>query len=160
MNEFLKSLYTEELVDFDQETLRWEWDLEQIQARGFTDNVVELMVDKIQKLPKETQELLKLAACTGNQFDLNIIGLICEKSLAEMVTELQSAVAENLVIPLGNLGEFSLTMAESEFLTPDPIETQRKSLQYKFGHDRIQQAAYSLIDEFQKSPIFIGKLAM
>ncbi|WP_254564123.1 AAA family ATPase [Oscillatoria sp. HE19RPO] len=149
MNEFLKSLYTEELVDFDLETLRWEWDLEQIQARGFTDNVVELMVDKIQKLPQDTQELLKLAACTGNQFDLNIIGLICEKSLAEMVTELQSAVAENLVIPLGNLGEFSLTIAESEFLTPDFIETHRKSLQYKFGHDRIQQAAYSLIDEVQ-----------
>ncbi|MGL5192356.1 MAG: ATP-binding protein, partial [Chroococcales cyanobacterium] len=146
-NEFLKSLYTEKLVDFDRETLLWQWDLEQIQARGFTDNVVELMVDKIQKLPEEIQELLQLAACTSNQFDLTIMGLICGKSLAEMVTDLQSAVAESLVMPLGNLGELALAIAEAEFLTPDPTRTQRKSLQYKFGHDRIQQAAYSLIDE-------------
>ncbi|AFY81870.1 AAA family ATPase [Oscillatoria acuminata] len=149
MNEFLKSLYTEELVNFDRPTLRWQWDLEQIQARGFTDNVVELMVDKIHKLPEETEELLQLAACTGNQFDLKILGLICEKSLAEMVTNLQSAVAENLVMPLGNLGELALAIAESEFLTHDPTQTKLKSLQYKFGHDRIQQAAYSLIDELQ-----------
>lgn len=89
MNEFLKSLYTEGLLEFDFTPLPyqgntqggWEWDLEEIKARGFTDNVVEFMPDKIQKLSDNTQETLKIAACIGNQFELKTLASIREKSL-------------------------------------------------------------------------------
>ncbi len=154
MNEFLKSLYTEGLLKFDFQTLGWQWDLDRIQARGFTDNVVELMAGKIEKLPEDTQQMLKLAACIGNQFDLSTLAITYEKSIPETVSDLQSAVAESLVMPLNNIGDFVL-VANGEFSNP-------QSLQYKFVHDRIQQAAYSLIPESDKANIHqqIGKLLL
>jgi serine/threonine protein kinase len=143
MNEFLKSLYTERLLEFDFHSHKWQWDLEQIQAQDFTDNVVELMGLKIQKLPENTQQLLKLAACIGNQFDLKMLATSCEKSLRETVNDLHAAVAESLVMSLGNRDDLELALIQQE--SPNsPLPTTPYQLPgYKFIHDRIQQAAYS-----------------
>jgi predicted ATPase/serine phosphatase RsbU (regulator of sigma subunit)/tRNA A-37 threonylcarbamoyl transferase component Bud32 len=151
MNEFLKSLYTEGLLGFDVKTLSWQWDLEEMQCQNFTDNVVDLMVGKIQKLPKETQELLKIAACIGNEFDLVNLGLIIHKNFAEIVNNLYPAVAENLLNYLVNMGEVALGVAEAEFLSGGLSGKSVKYLPCKFVHDRIQQAAYLLIKESQRA---------
>ena len=166
INEFLKSLYSEELLVFDftptplippyQRGIQggWQWDIRQIQARGFTENVVELMADKIQKLPKETQEVLKRAACIGNQYNLNTLALICENKLEETINKLQTALAESLTTPLGNMGEIELAIAGKL--------PENRVLEYKFVHDRIQQAAYSLIAEEDRPALHwkIGKLLL
>ncbi|MEG4349427.1 AAA family ATPase [Microcoleus sp. LAD1_D3] len=175
MNEFLKSLYTEGLLQFDFTPLLppyqggtkdlippyqgerqggWQWDLEEIKARGFTDNVVELMAGKIQQLPDNTQETLKVAACIGNQFDLKTLASIRKKNLRETADDLYEAVARNLVFLLGNMGDVELDIAGKS--------ASNQSVEYKFVHDRIQQAAYSLIDE-QDKPIVhkqIGQLLL
>src|SRR5262249_36095750 len=64
--QFLSSLYEEALLQFDSSSLSWTWDVARIEAKGFTDNVVELVVQKLRRLPKQTQERIKLAACLGN----------------------------------------------------------------------------------------------
>ncbi|HSF76201.1 MAG TPA: AAA family ATPase, partial [Microcoleus sp.] len=154
MNEFLKSLYTEGLLEFDSSAFSWEWDLDEIQARNFTDNVVELMASKIQQLPNNTQETLKIAACIGNQFDLKTIASIRKKYLRETADDLYQAVAENLVLLLGNMGDVELEIAGEL--------PSNQSVEYKFVHDRIQQATYSLISEEDKPAVHqkIGKLLL
>jgi predicted ATPase/class 3 adenylate cyclase len=152
MNEFLKSLYTEKLFEFDFQRGVWQWNLEEIKARGITDNVVELMALKIQQLPEMTQEVLKLAACIGNQFDLKILSIVEEKSQKATAAQLWSAVQEGLILVVGDDYKFLQTDRN-----PDELRVA-----YKFVHDRIQQAAYSLIPDNGKQAIHlrIGQLLL
>ncbi len=109
----------------------------------------ELMANKIQKLPESTQQVLKLAACIGNQFDLETLAVVPKKLPRETVVNLHPAVVEGLVLPLndgykviGNwrTGEIPLLGNEEEF-SQLPILTSPIPFEYKFIHDRIQQAA-------------------
>ncbi|WP_341531685.1 AAA family ATPase (plasmid) [Nostoc sp. UHCC 0302] len=132
VNEFLKTLYAENLLSFDFASRIWQWNIAQIHARDITDNVVELMIGKLKQLPQSTQNLLSLAACVGANFSLNILATICEKSPDELYPALVEAVHSGVILPISEL--------DAQLLIQD----------YKFLHDRIQQAAYALIDENQK----------
>ncbi|SKB15789.1 Adenylate/guanylate cyclase with GAF sensor(S) [Planktothrix sp. PCC 11201] len=150
MNEFLKSLYMEGLLSFDYQHLKWKWDLERIKSRDFTDNVVEFMMEKIKSLPESTQDLLTLSACIGNQFDLEILALITQKEIETIIVDLYIAVAENLVTPVGNMIDIELVLAKKQFSLKSREIQEIKSPAYQFNHDRIQQAAYGLIEDSQK----------
>ncbi|MBF0103625.1 MAG: serine/threonine-protein kinase PknK, partial [Desulfobacterales bacterium] len=93
MKEFFKTLYTEALLQFNPSQREWYWDLDQIQARNISDNVVELMTDKIQRLPVSTQTILKLAAIVGNQFDLAILSVISQTPFEQVKSDLWEALA-------------------------------------------------------------------
>jgi predicted ATPase/tRNA A-37 threonylcarbamoyl transferase component Bud32 len=142
--EFLKTLHAENLITFDFERHGWHWDISNIEAKGITDNVVELMIGKLKKLPPVTQQVLRLAACVGADFDLNTLSIISEKSTSEVCKDLTAAVQSGLILPTAELDE--------ELLIQD----------YKFLHDRVQQAAYSLIDEKHQQEIHlkIGRLLL
>jgi predicted ATPase/signal transduction histidine kinase len=138
----------------------WQWDIEQIQEIGITDNVVELMIDNIQKLSANTQKLLKLAACIGNKFDLGILSQISEQPLASAATDLWDALQSGLILPVNNAYKIPIALAASTEVT-DKISrdftdelslpvADAASATYKFLHERFQQAAYALISESQK----------
>ena len=154
VNQFLHSLYEEELLTADRVGREWRWDLDQIRRRDITDNVVELMTEKLKRLPENTQQALKLAACIGNPFDLSALATVRERTLEETFADLFGAFSEGLVWPM--FKDFHLLLAEKQ------IETDTLRASCRFAHDRIQQAAYSLIstDERQIVHRQIGELLL
>lgn len=144
--QFLRNLHHENLLTFDVQQHRWTWDIAQIESMAITDNVVEFMVRKLRTLPEATQNLLRLGACIGNSFDLKTLSIIAEQATPEIARELWPAVEEGLLLPQGN-GHHQLKMMGTEIA--DDEDRAREAVD-KFLHDRVQQAAYSLIAEDQK----------
>jgi predicted ATPase/signal transduction histidine kinase len=153
VNQFLTTLYQENLLTFiPPPNGGWQWDTAKIEAVDITDNVVELMSGKFKKLPESTQQVSRLAACVGNQFNLNTLSLIYEKSAIETFRDLCPAIQEGLVLPLSELKNSYSNVSSSDLLI----------LNYKFLHDRVQQAAYALINENDKKAVHlrIGRLLL
>ena len=174
VTQLLYSLYQENLLVFnshqsflnseDNQQGYWQWNIEQIKSVSITDNVVELMVGKIEKLNEETQNILKLAACIGNHFNLEILAIVNNKSPIVTAKELQSALDEGLVIPLDNNYKVPLLWNSEELSNQSTKISSKYStyIPYKFLHDRVQQAAYSLIPEAEKKQVHlqIGRLLL
>ena len=119
--QFLTTLAEEKLLVFSPEAGRWLWELKRIHAKGYSENVVELMVGKIARLAPETQEALQWLAALGNTADSALLALVLGQSADSIHAALWEAVRAGLVL--------------------------RRDEAYAFLHDRVQEAAYSLIPE-------------
>ncbi|WP_315786380.1 ATP-binding sensor histidine kinase [Fischerella sp. JS2] len=167
-NQFLKILYAEQLIKFHFDVGYWQYNLSEIMKLSLTDDVVKFMAMQLEKLPKHTQEVLKLAACIGNQFDLKTLSIVYEKNTIDTASDLWTALHEGLIIPEND--DYKLFLEESNrslIIGNDKQSTELsitnfQSPKYKFVHDRVQQAAYSLIPKDKKKSIHlkIGKLLL
>ncbi|MEG4008762.1 AAA family ATPase [Microcoleus sp. Pol11C1] len=154
--QFLKSLHEDGLIKFNFEERYWQCDIARVRTLALTDDVVEFMALQLRKLPTQTQEVLKLAACIGNQFDLGTLAIVDESYPVETATDLWKALEDGLILPITEVYKFYQAEVNSESVIGNGKKSDQLSFthdqlpKYKFLHDRVQQAAYSLIPEDQK----------
>jgi len=127
--QFFTALAEEGLLTFDPVTRAWQWDMNRIRAKSYTDNVVDLMSGKLRRLSAPTQETLKHLACLGNVADVSTLALVHGETEEAMHAALWEAVRAGLIF-------------------------QQEST-CTFLHDRIQQAAYSLIPDQRRAELHL-----
>jgi predicted ATPase/signal transduction histidine kinase/ActR/RegA family two-component response regulator len=142
VNQFLRALHQDGLLTYDHggrhgDRRGWRWDIAVIATIGITDNVVELMVERLRKLPPPTQRALERAACVGNVFDIDTLAIVCEDDPAALHGHLAPAIELGLVQPL------DVPEARRWAGGASP----RVAGSHAFAHDRVQQAAYALLSE-------------
>ncbi|MFB9268056.1 AAA family ATPase [Bradyrhizobium erythrophlei] len=132
--QFLHTLADEGLLTFDVGAARWSWDLDRLHAKGYTDNVVDLMVRKLVRRPEKTQQVLQQFACLGAVADATTLAIVLGTSRDQVHVALWDALCQELV--------------------------ERRGDSYRFIHDRVQEAAYSMIPETSRAGVHlrIGRL--
>jgi len=118
--QFFSSLLHEQLVSFHALHQEWTWNIELIDGKGFTDNVVDLMARKLEALPPRTRDVLQYCSCLGMTADADLLAQLCGLAADDVHEALQELVANELLL--------------------------RTSNEYRFVHDRVREAAYGLID--------------
>lgn len=149
VSEFLKSLYLKHLFEFDVEHQCWSWDIDDLRNEDITDNVVELMTSRLLALSDAQRKVLTMSSCVGNQFDLETLSLVSGSSKIELLRLLREALKQNLIIPDPKTYRY-LRFID---VLQDSTEEVGESLSFRFAHDRIQQAAYALLDEKERQSI-------
>ena len=134
LTQFLQVLAEQGLLTFEHDQARWSWDLERIQAMRYSDNIVELMIDKLTRLPAATQDALREFALLGSVAATATLALVCSQSAEALDAALLEALRAGLVL--------------------------RSDGAYAFAHDRIHEAAYSLTPQSERAAehLRIGKL--
>ena len=155
--QFLKGLHEDEWITFDLDLGYWQCDMTGVRQLALTDDVVEFMAARLYKLPEKTQRMLKLAACIGNQFDLATLAIVCEQSSVEVATAIWRGLQEGFVLPISDSYKFF-----QEINYQEQEQSENVWVSYKFLHDRVQQASYSLIPDEQKqiAHLKIGQLLL
>jgi predicted ATPase/signal transduction histidine kinase len=156
IQEFLTGLYDDGLIEFDNKSLAWQWSIEKIKRRSITDNVVQLLAAKIRKLGKREQSVLKLAACIGKRFDLQTLAAISQQSVKETAANLRAGVTQGFVLPATESADWSVAIAEWKAGSHEEASLDCLIAHYKFVHDRIHAAAYSLISDSAKSAVHLS----
>lgn len=141
VNEFLKDLYRNGYLFFDELHGVWNWDLEQIMNLHVNDNIVDFLMRKLKNMPEDVRRIMMLGAAIGDKFDFNLLSLIGQEDRGFIAGSLMKAVEEDILIPTdSNYSMLSALIEEKE------EAAERLHIRFRFQHDRIQQAFYQMLD--------------
>ena len=143
--QLLTNIYRQGHLSFDGAAGRWVWDMAALEELGITENGGDLMVGKVNHLQARTREVLKLAACIGNQFDLETLSGLAKKSARETADDLWEALEEGFVVPTTT--DYKMTRISDDF--------DASAIRHRFLHDRVQQASYAIIPDDERERIHL-----
>ncbi len=153
LNQLLLSFYKKRLVTFNSLTGVWQWNMEAIRNTPISDNVVDLMVEKLKLLPPQTQNVMQLAAALSNQFDLKTLAIIYQQSSKATLSDLWDALQAGFIIPLDD--EYKYINFDSPAIRDDQDDSFNHT-RFRFLHDRVQQAAYNLIEQSRLASVHLN----
>ncbi len=145
VREYLRNLYRADLIKFNYDKSRWDWDINAIREMSIDGNIVELMADKIKNLSNEGQAILKVASCIGGKFDLKTLIAAVDIPQKKVISFLNTALHEGLII---SSDETPIGAALTDF-------NIKWTPQLSFMHDRVQQAAYSMLGKAEKASLHL-----
>jgi predicted ATPase/class 3 adenylate cyclase/GAF domain-containing protein len=159
--ELMKDLKEREVIRFNPALGGWDWDLSQVKGVKYSDNVIDVLVASQSHLRPATQQVLQLAACIGATFDLRTLSIIRGSTPEQTSEEFREALQANMVVPLS--GQYKYIGLENPGENgAEPAAAGNLNPTYRFQHDRIQQAAYSLIPPQKRQALHlsIGRLML
>jgi len=152
IKQFLSTLYQKKQIFFDIESRHWKFELNSIQEMDVTENLIDLLIQRLQQMPDESFEMLRIAACIGNQFSIDMLSMFSGLLKSVCLQNLLPALREELIT----------TTSDLPLSSDIDINDYAWVESFKFRHDRIHQAAYALIDEEEKKSIhhIIGRVLL
>jgi PAS domain S-box len=135
---FLKSCNDKGVLFYNHDEMRWEWNQNDLYNNPISDNVADYLIEKIETLPEKTRDLIKIAACIGNHFDIETLAAVTREDAGEVANDLKPAIQEEMIYVTEETGAYGSGM---EFI---------------FCHDKVQQAGYSALAENLRKKIHLN----
>ncbi|NJO95237.1 MAG: AAA family ATPase [Pleurocapsa sp. CRU_1_2] len=177
LNLLLQSFDREKLLTFDSDSLSWQWSITKIQTTPMVNyNILELVCSNLNQLPDTCLQILKLAACIGNRFDLTLLINVWQKTVKsadintvpqdqamqrDLGQGLQALEINSRVSPSGfhheRLHQEAIAQELNYALQKGIIifEQEQSTASYQFLHDRVYQTVYSLLQETELSRLHL-----
>jgi predicted ATPase/GAF domain-containing protein len=157
VQQLMDALYRDGLLHMDPAEGTWRWDLDRIRSERVTDNVADLLVERLSRLAQATRRVLMLASCIGTKFSLRTLATISLTSLEEAAGALWEALEEGFVLPMD--GDYRLLEPNADRGSFGQLDADF-DVHYRFLHDRVSQAAYQLAgdEEKQQLHLMIGRM--
>jgi len=179
--QMLQSLHSQGSLYFDFDHRKWHFKIPEVDT--LPETVVELIGVGLQRLPSETQEVVKLASCLGSsKFELGLLAVVYGRSMEETAKDLWPALKDGLVVPMTNAYQIPLAIevgselalqwrnnaagfdedkANTNIVAGDKESDQSSSstkassmvITYRFLHDNVQESALALIPEDERASV-------